>query len=275
MKAASFAYVKARTLEEAFGLLEKHGEGARILAGGQSLIPSLNMRLSSPELLVDITGLAQLKQVSLESGVLSIGALVTHAQIEKSDEIRRHAPMLAEAVTHVAHAAIRNRGTFGGSLALADPAAEYPAVALALNATLFLKSSKGERRVPAHQFFKGLFETDLRKGEIVLGAEIPAQGKDERSAFLELTRRHGDYAIIGLAAYKGGEKQGAETRFAFFNAGPKPVLAKNAALKKTLAEAKEALKADLLPPADLYNSPATKMHLAGVLLERAWNKLST
>jgi carbon-monoxide dehydrogenase medium subunit len=271
VKAASFAYVKVRTLEEAFELLEKHGDAARILAGGQSLMPSLNMRLSAPELLIDINGLAQLRNIAMESGVLSIGALVTHAQIEKSAEVRKHAPLLAEAVAHVAHPAIRNRGTFGGSLALADPAAEYPAVALALNATLFIKSSKGERRVPAGQFFKGLFETDLRAGEILVGAEIPAQLKDERSAFLELARRHGDYAIIGLAAFKGTK----ETRFAFLNAGPKPVLAVNTALKKTLAEAKEALKADLLPPADLYNSSETKRHLAGVLLERAWNKLST
>jgi carbon-monoxide dehydrogenase medium subunit len=228
------------------------------------------MRLSSPELLIDITGLTQLSKISLESGVLSIGALVTHAQIEKSEAIRKHAPLLAEAVAHVAHPAIRNRGTFGGSLALADPAAEYPAVALALNASLFLKSRQGERRVPASEFFKGLFETDLRPGEILLGAEIPAQLKDERSVFLELARRHGDYAIVGLAAFKGA----AETRLAFLNAGPKPVLAKTAASKKSLAEAKAALSKDLDPPADLYNSAATKRHLAGVLLERAWNRLS-
>jgi carbon-monoxide dehydrogenase medium subunit len=270
LKAPSFAYAKARTLEEAFGLLEKHGEGARVLAGGQSLIPSLNMRLSSPELLVDITGLRDLSNISLEQGVLRIGALATHAQIGKSDLVQKHAPLLAQAVPHIAHPAIRNRGTLGGSLALADPAAEYPACMLALNAVIFMNGKAGQRQAKAKDFFKGLFETDLRSGEIVTAVEIPAQLKDEHSVFLELTRRHGDYAIVGLAAFKG-----AETRFAFLNAGPKPVLAKNAALKKTLAEAKEALKADLLPPPDLYNSSATKLHLAGVLLERAWNTLST
>lgn len=270
MKAPAFAYAKPKSLEEVFELLERHGDAAKILAGGQSLIPSLNMRLSSPELLIDITGLRQLANISLESGVLSIGALVTHAQIEGSEVVRKHAPLLAEAVGHVAHPAIRNRGTFGGSLALADPAAEYPAVAVALNATMFLKSAKGERRVGASHFFKGMFETDLRKGEVLVGAEIPAQLKDERSVFLELARRHGDYAIVGLAAFKGA----AGTRLAFLNAGTKPVLAANAALKKTLAEAKVALKADLDPPADLYNSRETKLHLAGVLLERAWNRLS-
>ena len=274
MKAASFAYSKPRTLEEAFGLLEKHGDGARILAGGQSLIPSLNMRLSAPELLVDITGLGQLKTISLESGVLSIGALVTHSRLANSTQIEQHAPLLWEAVQHVAHPAIRNRGTFGGSLALADPAAEYPAVALALNFSILLQSGAGVRRVLASRFFKGLFETDLRKGEILIGAEVPVQRKDQRTVFLELARRHGDYAIVGLAAFRGGKDQGAETRFAFFNVGPTPVLAKNAALKRTIAEAKEALESDLSPTADLHNSANTKRQLAGVLLERAWTRLS-
>jgi carbon-monoxide dehydrogenase medium subunit len=270
VKAAPFAYVKPRTLEEVLALLEKHGDDARILAGGQSLIPSLNMRLSAPRLLIDISLLSALKEISLDQDVVRIGALATHAQIEQSEVIGKHVPMLAEAVRHIAHPAIRNRGTLGGSLALADPAAEYPACALALDATVIVCGKNGERDVKAAHFFKGLFETDLRPGEIVTAMEVPAQGDAERSAFLELARRHGDYAIVGLAAFRG-----AETRFAFLNVGAKPVLAKNTALKKTLAEAKEALKADLLPSADLYNSAATKLHLAGVLLERAWNTLST
>jgi aerobic carbon-monoxide dehydrogenase medium subunit len=269
LKAASFAYVKPRSLEETFELLERHGEGAKILAGGQSLIPSLNMRLSEPELLVDIGGLSELRSISFDRGVLRIGALVTHAQLGASEDVRKHAPLLAQAVPHVAHPAIRNRGTIGGSLALADPAAEYPACALALNAMIFVQSRKGPRQIEARHFFKGLFETDLRPGEVLVAVEIAAQREGERSVFLELARRQGDYAIVGLAAFKG-----AETRFAFLNAGPTAVLAKNAALKKNLQDAKEALKADLLPPADLYNSADMKRHLAGVLLERAWNTLS-
>jgi carbon-monoxide dehydrogenase medium subunit len=269
VKAPSFAYVKPNTLAEVFELLERHGEGARILAGGQSLIPSLNMRLSCPELLIDIGGLVELKGISIERGVLRIGALVTHAQLGASEVVRKHAPLLAEAVPHIAHPAIRNRGTIGGSLALADPAAEYPACVLALKAVMFVEGKAGQRQVEARHFFKGLFETDLRPGEVLVAVEIPAQLEGERSVFLELARRHGDYAIVGLAAFKG-----AETRFAFLNAGPTAVLAKNTALKKSLAEAKVALKADLDPPADLYNSSATKLHLAGVLLERAWNTLS-
>ena len=270
MKASPFAYARPQSLDEVFDLLERHGDRARILAGGQSLIPSLNMRLSSPELLVDIGALPGLSQISLDRGVLRIGALVTHSQMEESEEVKRHAPLLAEAVRHVAHPAIRNRGTLGGSLALADPAAEYPACMVALDATIFVEGREGPRQVRAAAFFKGLFETDLRAGELVVAVEIPAQLKEDRSAFLELTRRHGDYAIIGLAAFSG-----AERRLVFFNAGATPVLAAGASKQDSLEKAKAALKDDLDPPADLYNSRATKLHLAGVLLERAWTTLST
>jgi len=265
LKAPSFAYAKPRSLEEAFPLLER--PGARILAGGQSLIPSLNMRLSSPQLLVDIGGLSRLRDISGQPGGLRIGALVTHAEIERSPDIRLQVPLLAEAAPHIAHPAIRNRGTLGGSLALADPAAEYPACALALNATIVLMGRRGERRVPAAGFFKGLFETEIRPGEILVAAEFP---RVERSVFLELTRRHGDYAIVGLA----GVADASGKRLAFFSVDSKPVLAKNAAGAKSLEEGLLGLKKDLSPAADLYNTSATKLHLAGVLLSRAWNTLS-
>jgi carbon-monoxide dehydrogenase medium subunit len=270
LKAPSFAYARPRSLEETFELLERHGEGARLLAGGQSLIPSLNMRLSAPEVLVDINGLPGMAEIRQDRGVLRIGALVRHSQIEASEEVAKHVPLLAQAARHVAHPAIRNRGTLGGSLALADPAAEYPACMVALDATIVLAGRGGERLVKADDFFKGLFETDRQAGEVLVAVEIPAQLKDERSVFLELARRHGDYAIVGLAAFKG-----QETRLAFLNVGPRPVLARGAASAKTLDEAKQALKAELSPAADLYNTAATKKHLAGVLLERAWNSLST
>ena len=265
MKAPSFAYVKPRALAEMFDLLEK--PGAQILAGGQSLIPSLNMRLSAPELLVDITGLSLLKGITLGQGVLRIGALATHTEIGNSSEVREHVPLLAQAVPHIAHPAIRNRGTLGGSLALADPAAEYPACALALNATLVLHGRKSERRVPAASFFKGLFETDLRPGEILVAAEFP---RVERSVFLELARRHGDYAIVGLA----GVADASGKRLAFLGAGATPVLARNASAASSLEQALKGLEKDLAPPADLYHSSATKLHLAKVLLTRAWTTLS-
>jgi carbon-monoxide dehydrogenase medium subunit len=243
--------------------------GARVLAGGQSLIPALNMRLAQPELLVDITGLP-FKDITLEQGVLRIGALVTHAQIERSELIAKHAPLLAEAVKHVAHAAIRNRGTIGGSIALADPAAEYPACMVALDASIVVAGRDGERLAKAQGFFKGLFEVDLAPGELVAAVEVPAQLKDQRSVFLELARRQGDYAIIGLAAYRG-----KSTRFVYCGAGATPILARKASQSSTLEEAKQGLDQDLDPPADLYTSSATKLHLARVLLERAWNRLST
>jgi aerobic carbon-monoxide dehydrogenase medium subunit len=268
LKAPSFAYAKPPSLAEAFELLER--PGAKVLAGGQSLIPTLNMRLSSPELLVDITGLTALRTITLEQGIVRIGALTTHADIEKSTHIEKHAPLLAQAVKHVAHPAIRNRGTLGGSIALADPAAEYPACMVALDATIVVAGKDGERLVKAGEFFKGLFEVDLAPGELVMAVEFPAQLKDQRSVFLELARRHGDYAMIGLAAYRG-----KSTRFVFLGAGATPVLAKAASQASTVEKAKLDLEQDLSPPADLYNTSATKLHLAKVLLERAWNTLST
>jgi carbon-monoxide dehydrogenase medium subunit len=257
LKAPSFAYAKPRSLAEALELLER--PGAKILAGGQSLIPSLNMRLSAPELLVDITGLPGLSRIEAKNGAVRVGALCTHAMVERSPEIRDHLPLLAEAMPYIAHPAIRNRGTLGGSLALADPAAELPACAVALDAVLVIASKKGERRVRAFDFFKGLFETDLKPGDILVGAEFP---KAEKSAFLELTRRHGDYAIVGLAA---ATKQ-KERRVALFGFSDRPVLIK----PRSLDDAKASLPA---PAADLYHSAATKLHLAKVLLERAWNRL--
>ena len=259
MKAPSFAYWKPRSLPEALELLAR--PGAKILAGGQSLIPSLNMRLSSPELLVDITGLPGLSKIEFFKETARIGALTTHAQIETSPEIAKQVPLLAAAARHVAHPAIRNRGTLGGSLALADPAAEYPACAVALQASIVVASRKGERRVKADDFFRGLFETDLKPGEILVAVEFPTGG---RSAFFELARRQGDYAIVGLAAH--------DSRFVFFGVGGTPVLVNT---RKSLDETKAAVKKELDPPADLYHSSATKLHLAGVLLERAWNTLST
>jgi len=267
VKAAPFAYAKPRALEEALDLAAR--PNAKILAGGQSLIPSLNMRLSSPELLVDINGLDELKGIRLDKDTVRIGALTTHADIGKSDVVKKHLPLLVAAVPHIAHPAIRNRGTIGGSLALADPAAEYPACALALDATIVVTSRKGQRQIKAADFFKGLFETALKPGELLTAVEFKAQKKDDESAFLELARRQGDYATIGLAAFAtNGTK-----RLAYFGAGDRPILAQYAAKAKDLESAKAALAKDLQPPADLYHSSATKLHLARVLLERAWNTL--
>ena len=277
MKAPSFDYARPHSLAEAFGLLDTHGEGARLLAGGQSLLAILNMRMASPEILVDIAGLPELKGIELANGVLRIGALVTHAEVEHSTVVAAAAPLLSMAVPHIAHVAIRNAGTFGGSVALADPAAEYPACLLALDARLIVASRAGQRSIAAGDFFRGLYTTALQPGELIIAGEIPVR-TGYRSAFLELARRHGDYASVGIAAH--GLVRGntlSDLRLAFLGASDRPVLARQAASllegravsQAVIAAAADALATELDPPADLYTSKATKLHLARVLLGRA------
>jgi carbon-monoxide dehydrogenase medium subunit len=278
MKAPSFAYARPDSLGEALALLARHGEAARVLAGGQSLLASLNMRLSSPELLVDVAGLKELSGIRVQDDALRIGALTSHREIESSAKVAQHVPLLAQAVPHVAHVAIRNAGTLGGSLALADPAAEYPACALALEATLVIAGPRGERRVAARDFFRGLYSTALEPQELLLAAEFPLLKSGYRSAFLELARRHGDYAIVGVAAHarvEGGRF--ADLRLAYLGVGATAVRAERAAAAaegkaygpQTVAAAQAALGDDLDPSPDLYHSAATKLHLARVLTGRA------
>jgi carbon-monoxide dehydrogenase medium subunit len=264
VKPAPFTYHRAEGVEQAISLLAGLGDEAKILAGGQSLVPMMNLRLVRPAALIDLNGVPGLDHVTPgASGGLTIGALVRHSALASSAPVIERVPLLAEAARHVGHPAIRHRGTLGGSLALADPAAEYPACAVALGAALIVSGTSGERKVSAEKFFKGLFETDLKTGEILVAVEFPVAGKSDRSVFLELTRRQGDYAIIGLAAHN--------SKFVFLGAGSTPILIQGNSIEK----AKAALSKTLNPSPDLYNSSATKLHLAGILLERAWNRLST
>ncbi len=272
MKAPAFAYARPRALEEAFDLLEAHGEQARILAGGQSLIAMLNLRVAMPDLLVDISGLAGMDHISLRADGLHIGALVRHREIERSPGVAAHCPLLAQAAPHIAHVAIRNAGTFGGSLALADPAAEWPACCLALDARFRLVSRQGERSVQARTFFKGLYATDLRPGELLAEVVIPLL-PGYRSGFLELSRRHGDYAIVGVAALaknEGGRLH--DVRLAYLGAGITPILARHAMQaaegKPPATDLAAELGRDLSPMEDLENRAATKLHLANVLAAR-------
>jgi len=278
LKAPPFAYVRARSLAGVFDLLEQHGECAKLLAGGQSLIAALNMRLSAPELLIDITRLAELGGIQLRDGLVRIGALTTHADIERSAEIRKHLPLLAQAAPHIAHAAIRNAGTFGGSIALADPAAEWPACCVALDAQFVLACRAGTRRVAARAFFKGLYATALNPQEVLTQIEIPVPGPEYRSAFVELALRRGDYAIAGLAAVARNTRGAlSDLRLAFLGVGAAPALARGAmaamegkqAAPDAIAAATQALVKDLEPGADLYSSAATRMQLARVLTGRA------
>jgi carbon-monoxide dehydrogenase medium subunit len=277
VKPAPFAYEKPRSLAQVFDLLARHGDEAKILAGGQSLIATLNMRLSAPALLIDINGLSELARITVADGVLRIGALVRHAALGASAEVRRHAPLLARAVPFIAHPAIRSRGTIGGSLAFADPAAELPACVVALGAQLELTGPRGARKLPARAFFTGLYQTALAPGELLTAIELPLGAADACCGFDELARRHGDYAMVGLAAQ--GSRAGAG--FAaltpvFFGVGSGPVVARAAAAVLTagaldaarLLAAQAALAEDLDPPPDLHGSARTKLHLARVLLGR-------
>lgn len=236
------------------------------------------MRLSSPALLIDLGGLSELEGIALQGGGLRIGALTRHRAIERSPVVAERAPLLAQAAPHIAHVAIRNRGTFGGSLAMADPAAEWPACCLALEARIVVASARGERRVQAEQFFKALYSTDLAPDEILVAAEIPAAAPDSRSVFLELARRRGDYAIVGLAAHaRRIEGKLRDVRIAFLGVAAVPLLARRAMAAieggpgdaPAIAAAQRALGDELKPLADLYNSAATKLHLARVLAGRA------
>ena len=278
MKAADFEYVRVRSLAQAFQELERRGDSARILAGGQSLMPMLNLRLATPDCLIDIGGLTGLRDIRPEGQALHIGALVTHRQLQESELVARTVPLLAQAVPHVAHLAIRNAGTIGGSLALADPAAEYPAVALALEATLVVQGAHGERRIAAQDYFQGLYQTARRPQEILTGVEFPVAADGGRAHFSELARRRGDFAMVGLAAqcqFDGPVI--ARARLAYFAVSDRPVLATGAAAAlqgrrpddDALRAAQAALRADLDPASDLQCDSATRLHLAGVLLARA------
>ena len=275
MKPAPFAYTKAKTLKEAVTLLAKHKDDARLLAGGQSLIATLNMRLSAPDLLIDINGIKNLNGITKKGKYVEIGALARHAQVEHSDVIAKHAPLITLAMPHIGHPAIRNRGTFGGSIAFADPAAELPACLLALGGEIDIAGPRGKRKVKADAFFKGLFETALRPQEMITTIRIPAADKATRVGFAELARRHGDYAIVGLAASARGNGKGlADVRLAYFGVGDTPVRARKAEAALAAGDVDAAVKAlDLDPHDDVQATAKTKKHLAGVLLRRVAKQL--
>jgi carbon-monoxide dehydrogenase medium subunit len=278
VKPVQFAYHRPASLDEALALMERYGADGRVLAGGQSLVPALNMRLAMPAALIDINRLPGLDGISLEPEGLVIGALARHEGVEASPLVARHAPLIAQAMPHVGHRAIRTRGTVGGSVALADPAAELPACLVALDAIVRVAGRGTQRDISAQRFFRGIYTTDLAPGEIVTAVVVPPIGSGWRSRFDELARRHGDYALVGLAAHcrvDGGAIK--EARLALCGVGATPVRASRAEAALSgrrpdadvIAEAGRALDADLDPPGDVHASPALRRHLARVLLARA------
>jgi len=281
VKPAPFEYAAPRSLDEALDLLARHGGDAKILAGGQSLVPVLNFRLAQPALLVDVNRVPGLDAISATAdGGLSIGALVRHRALERSAEVARRAPLLAEAVPFVAHPQIRTRGTFGGSLAHADPAAELPAVAVALGARLRLRRAGGERQLAAEDFFTGLFSTALEPEEMVVGVELPPVPPGSGFAFLEVARRHGDYAQAGVAASVtldgGGRCRVARLVFVALGEGPVDASAIAAALvgeppseARCDDVARRAAEEAIDPLGDIHATAEFKRHLARVLARRA------
>lgn len=283
MKPHAFEYQHAKSLDEALELLAARKGEARPIAGGQSLVPVMNMRLARPEALVDIGGLDALRGIAVEKGQLRLGALTLHRELLESPLVAEHAPLLARAAPYIGHEAIRNRGTLGGSLAHADPAAELPACVLALDARIVTASKRGRRTIGADQFFRGPYTTALEPDELVVAVELPRAPAGRRVAFHELARRAGDFAMAGGVAL--ARRDGAalrDVRLVFFGVGNRPVLARGAAAAvegrapspEAVGAAQRALTSDVEPQPDLHNSAAMKAHLLGVVLGRLLQELA-
>jgi CO/xanthine dehydrogenase FAD-binding subunit len=277
LKPPPFEYDAPATIDEALDLLAEHGEDAKVLAGGQSLIPLMALRLARPARLVDVGRISELQGVAA-NGELVIGAGVRQCSAERSTEIARRCPPLAQAIPLIGHTPIRNRGTLGGSVAHADPAAELPAVMLLTEATLVARSRRGERVVTATDFFQGFFDTALEADELLVELRLPAWPARTGSAFDELARRHGDFALVGAGAVISLADDGtvSEARLAFTGVASTPVraAAAEAALvgaaptADAIAAAVDAARNELDPAADLHATAAYRRHVAGVLAAR-------
>ena len=275
MKPAPFAYHAPASLEEVLSLLAEYGDEAKVLAGGQSLVPTMNFRLAQPTVLVDLNRVDGLAGIREDGEGLCIGTMTRQRAVERSALVAERAPLVHETMPFIAHPQIRNRGTFGGSIAHADPAAELPAVMLALEAGLLLRSARGERRLPASAFFTGLFETALEPDEILAEVAIPALPPGTGCAFREVSRRHGDYALVGAAAVvtlDGGICTGARITFLSVGEGPTEAVEAGRGLRghalnedAIAAAAETASTTDIDPPADIHASEAYRRHLARVL----------
>ena len=280
MKPAPFEYHAPRSIDEALALLAQHGDDAKLLAGGQSLLPVMNFRLAKPAVLIDLNRVPGLDHLGTEGGALRIGAMVRQRALERSAEVARLQPLLAETVPFVAHPQIRNRGTVGGSIAHADPAGELPAIAVALDASLRIRGPNGERRVAARDFFVALFTTDLGPEEMLTEIEIPAADPDCGWSFKEIARRHGDYAQVGVAARValGGDGRCRAARLVYLSVGDVPIDARAAAdlllgeaptAEVLEAAARTAAQSEVEPVTDIHATEAYKRRLTAVLTRRA------
>ena len=277
MKARAFSYARPTTVVEALEAFASSGGDASYIAGGQSLVPSLALRLQGPELLIDIAHIPTLGGIVLQDEWLRIGALTRHCEALTDPLIAQHAPLLRKSAPHVAHPAIRNRGTIGGSVSHADPASEFPAMMLAMGAELEIANRSGTRRVLADDFFVDLFQTAIEPGELLVAIHVPVLRSGHRWAFHELARRRGDFALVGsgiLAEFRGDLVE--QIRIAYFSVGNTPVRARRAERiligrsldKDAVIEAQALVGEDLVPPEDGHVPPAMRLHLARVLLGR-------
>lgn len=279
MKPAPFKYILASSLEHALSLKAEHGDEARFLAGGQSLIPAMNFRLARPAVLIDINKVDELAGVAIASDGICLGAMTRYRALERSGEFLKACPLFADALPHIAHPQIRNRGTIGGNLSHADPASELPAIAVAMEARLLIRSSMGERRVAASEFFLSALTTDLQADEMLVEIALPPQRAQSGYCFMEIARRRGDFALAGVAAVVTLAEDGrcSNMRLALCGVGETPVDASHAAaslIGQSLSEkAIGAVAADvqqaIAPAGSVHASPAYQRHIAGVLIRRA------
>lgn len=279
MKPASFRYYAPRTVEETISLLEQFGEDAKILAGGQSLVPLMNFRLARPNHLVDINRVSSLDYLREDDGALAIGALTRQRSVELSELARRRNPLLIEASQYIGHPAIRNRGTVCGSMAHADPAAEWPALALVMDATFVIRGPAGEKRVPARDFFISYFTTCLEPRELLTEVRVLALPPGAGWSFLEVSRRHGDFALVGAAVWLTADSDGlcTDCGIALTGVGSYPIRARAAeqALKggrlgeALFAQAAKRVPEGLDPTSDLHASAEYRRRVAGVIVRRA------
>jgi CO/xanthine dehydrogenase FAD-binding subunit len=279
MKPAPFKYVAATSLPHALALKAEHGDDAKFLAGGQSLLPAMNFRLAWPAILIDINEIADLAGIGRSGEAIRVGALTRYRTLQRDADFVQAFPLIGEALPHIAHPQIRNRGTIGGNLAHADPASELPAIAIALGARFRVQSVRKERWIEASDFFVGALTTDLAPEEMLVEIELPPAKPRSGACFMEIARRRGDFAIVGVAAMVtlGNQTECSEIRLAFCGVGETPFDASSAAsaiVGHRLTEAATrdvaaSVQAMIEPAGSVHATADYQRHVAGVLTERA------
>ena len=279
MKPAPFKYIAAMSLEQALSLKAEHGDDAKFLAGGQSLIPTMNFRLAQPAILIDINGIEDLAGVRLSGGTTRVGAVTRYRVLERDETFAQMFPLVSEALPHIAHPQIRNRGTLGGNLSHADPASELPAISLALRARFRVRGAKQERWIEASDFFVAALTTDLQPDEMLVEVELPSPKPCTGACFMEIARRRGDFAIVGVAAMMtlGENNECTDVRLTFCGVGETPIDASSAAdglhghapTEAVIRDVAATVQKMIEPGGNVHATADYQRHVAGVLTERA------